>query len=83
MVYKQQGTVTRIVSGCDPEQEKEMTQVFKEKIAIMSDNFHLHFTPEFGKVPGKSFQTTKYWNKVRVFVTSTTLKSTVAHLQLD
>ena len=29
----------------------------------MSDRFHIHFTPEFGKVPGRNWQTTKYWNK--------------------
>jgi hypothetical protein len=63
MVMDQQGTVTRIVSGCTPDQEVEITKVFEEQIAIMSDRFRLHFTPEFGRVEGKSYQSTKYWNK--------------------
>ena len=63
MIQKQEGNVTRIVSGCTPEQEAQMMKVHEEQITIMSDRFHLHFTPEFGKIPGKSYQETKYWNK--------------------
>lgn len=44
---EQPGNVTRIVSGCTPEQEIELRQRFKEQIAIMSDRFRLHFTPRF------------------------------------
>ena len=60
MIQMQQGTVTRIVSGCDPEQEAEMSKIFQEKIAIMNENFYLHFTPEFGKIPGKNQETTRH-----------------------
>jgi hypothetical protein len=59
----QPGTVTRIVSGCDEEQKKAVQEMHDEKIATMSDRFHVHFTPEFGKVEGASYQATKYWNK--------------------
>ena len=63
MTHDQQGTVTRVVSGCDESQEIQMRQVFQEQIQIMNPNFKIHFTPEYGKVPGKSYQSTKYWNK--------------------
>jgi hypothetical protein len=63
MLHKQPGNVTRIVSGCTEEQEQELSKLHKEQISIMNERFHIHFTPEFGKVEGRSWQTTKYWNK--------------------
>jgi hypothetical protein len=63
MLHNQPGNVTRIVSGCEPEQEVEILKIHQEQIAIMNERFHIHFTPEFGRIPGKSWQTTKYWNK--------------------
>jgi len=63
MLHKQSGTVTRVVSGCDEEQEQIMKKVHQEQIAIMNDQFKIHFTPEFGKIKGRSYEVTKYWNK--------------------
>jgi hypothetical protein len=63
MIQKQQGTVTRIVSGCSSEQEVEMSRIHQEQIVIMNERFNLHFTPDFGRVEGVSWHQTKYWNK--------------------
>lgn len=63
MLHKQPGNVTRIVSGCDEKQEVELRKMHNEQIKIMSDRFNIHFTPEFGKIEGRSWETTKYWNK--------------------
>ena len=64
MSSRQQGDVTRLVSGCEPEQQEELQRMHKEQIQIMSDRFHLHFTPEYGgKDNPKLWQSTKYWNK--------------------
>ena len=63
MLHKQPGNVTRIVSGCTEEQEEEMKRIHQEQITIMNDRFHIHFTPNFGNVPGRDWETTKYWNK--------------------
>lgn len=63
MLHQQPGNVTRIVSGCTAEQEQEMIKLHKDQIAVMNERFHIHFTPEFGKVEGRNWQVTKYWNK--------------------
>ncbi|OEU11294.1 hypothetical protein FRACYDRAFT_138722, partial [Fragilariopsis cylindrus CCMP1102] len=66
MLHKQKGDVTRIVSGCSPEDEITMQAIHDKQFKIMNQNFLLHFTPEFGKQlveEGISFQKTKYWNK--------------------
>lgn len=64
MLHEQPGDVTRIVSGCSPEQEQEMRAQHESQFSIMNPNFLIHFTPEFGKqLEGVSFQQTKYWNK--------------------
>jgi hypothetical protein len=64
MLHNQPGDVTRIVSGCDDEQEKIMRELHEKQFSIMNPNFLIHFTPEFGKqLEGVSFQQTKYWNK--------------------
>jgi hypothetical protein len=60
----QPGDVTRIVSGCDHHQEEELQIIFDSSIGKMSDRFHIHFTPEFGKQMGEeNWEQTKYWNK--------------------
>ena len=59
---QQPGTVTRIVSGCDAEEEQKMTDLFQDQIHPMAPGrFKIHFTPDFSKLPnGKSFV---YWSK--------------------
>jgi hypothetical protein len=60
----QPGDVTRIVSGCDHHQEEELQKKFDSSSGKMSDRFHIHFTPEFGKQMGEIYwEQTKYWNK--------------------
>lgn len=57
----QPGHVTRIASGCTPEQARELKQLHKERIEIMSDRFHLHLTPDFMEIkPGLRY---KFANK--------------------
>lgn len=63
MVHQQPGTVTRIASGCSHDEEMALQKVHEEQIKIMNPNFFVHFTPQFGKVPGANWQLTKYWNK--------------------
>lgn len=66
MMHKQRGDVTRIVSGCSPEDEIKMRELHEKQFSVMSPDFLIHFTPEFGKQlesEGIGFQKTKYWNK--------------------
>jgi len=66
MIHHQQGDVTRIVSGCSPDDEVKMQELHDKHFTVMNPKFLLHFTPEFGKQlqsEGVSFQQTKYWNK--------------------
>ena len=63
MIKKQYGTVTRIVSGCDQDQEAKVTKEFNEHISTMSNYFKIHFTPEYGRLPRQDYSKTKYWNK--------------------
>merc|ERR1719343_689641 len=64
MLHKQRGTVTRIVSGCSPEDEIKMRELHEKQFSVMNPNFLVHFTPEYGKpLEGVSYQKTKYWNK--------------------
>ena len=64
---RQTGTVTRIVSGCNDEQENELRKFHRDYIATMNPNFKVHFTPDFsqiesdGTIRGK--QPYKYMNK--------------------
>lgn len=48
MKVRQPGNVTRLVSGCTPEEEEELRQFHKDAIRPMSNRFHLFFTPDFG-----------------------------------
>lgn len=57
--------VTRIASGCTPEDEIAMKKLHREQIQIMSprkNNFHLHITPDFSHVHGGT-KAYKYFNK--------------------
>lgn len=58
--------VTRIASGCTPEDAELMKKVHKEQFEIMTPrkNFHLHLTPDFSHVHGGT-KAYKYFNKVR------------------
>ena len=66
MQVKQPGHVTRIVSGCEPDEEKAMVDWFNHHIQFMSQRFHLHLTPEFSKVRDEEGNVTgdyKFFNK--------------------
>jgi len=54
----QPGNVTRIVSGCSPDEAEALREVHREKITPLSDRFRLHVTPDWGYLDNK-----KYWNK--------------------
>jgi hypothetical protein len=58
----QPGNVTRLVSGCTPQEEQDLRLFHQEKIRTMSDRFHVFFTRNFG---GESTfnQDYKYNNK--------------------
>jgi hypothetical protein len=62
MKSKQPGIVTRIVSGCEPEDEAKLQQFFDETIHPMSPEgrFRIHFTPDYAHIKGKYFP---YFNK--------------------
>ena len=63
---KQPGTVTRIASGCDTDQQEEQQRIFNEQIAILSDQFRIHFTPDFtrpDKTKTYNHESVKYFNK--------------------
>ena len=55
---KQEGTVTRLVSGCTKEEAAALTKSHAEKIAPLSSDFHMHITPDFDVHDNQ-----KYWNK--------------------
>ena len=66
----QPGHVTRIASGCSPEEGEALQQEFTSSIASMSPHkFHLHLSPEFRDLGSenhnmsKNFAVTKYFNK--------------------
>lgn len=61
----QPGHVTRIASGCKPQEAEELKRLHKERIEIMSDRFHLHLTPDFMEIkPGIRY---KFANKPHGF----------------
>lgn len=66
MQVRQPGHVTRIVSGCEPDEAKAMAMWFDEKVEFMSKRFHLHLTPHFSQVvdeTGKIVGDYKFFNK--------------------
>jgi len=60
----QKGDVTRVASGCTPEDAETLTAVFRDQIQTMlpvgDDRFHLHLTPDFSKTAGYDY---KFFNK--------------------
>lgn len=50
MKVRQPGHVTRIVSGCDPDEAVAMKEWFQNSVQFMSERFHLHMTPKFSEV---------------------------------
>ena len=63
MAVNQPGTVTRIVSGCNEEDEKTLQGIFDSQIAPMApDRFKIHFTPDFSKIKGQNTNFV-YFNK--------------------
>jgi hypothetical protein len=64
MASQQPGTVTRIVSGCNDDDEKTLRDIFNEQIHPMTPDgrFKIHFTPDYSTVksPSRPFV---YFNK--------------------
>lgn len=64
MRVQQPGNITRLVSGCDVEQQKRLSKFHYETIYLgMSKRFHIHFTPEYGKSDPIFKNEYKYNNK--------------------
>ncbi len=66
MRVQQPGHVTRIVSGCSPEEEVAIKAWFRDNIQFMSKRFHIHLTPCFSEVKdenGKVVGDYKFFNK--------------------
>ena len=66
MQVRQPGHVTRIVSGCNAEEQEAMMSWFNEKVQFMSKRFHIHLTPKFSEVKdetGKVIGDYKFFNK--------------------
>jgi len=57
-VVGQKGPITRIASGCTPEKQVELTELYKK----LYPRYHVHFTPDFKKdaKTGKSYD---FYNK--------------------
>jgi len=63
MVVKQPGTVTRIVSGCDKEDQATLQTIFDEQIRPMEpERFKIHFTPDYSDIKGGT-EKFVYFNK--------------------
>lgn len=63
---RQTGHVTRIASGCNPEERQAMQDWFDADVQFMSQRFHLQLTPPFSAVldsAGKSVGDYKFFNK--------------------
>jgi hypothetical protein len=65
MKVQQPGNVTRIVSGCDTKEQRELQIWHEEHIQkAMSSSFHVHFTPDYSRVRlEKGKHAYKYMNK--------------------
>lgn len=64
MKVKQPGNVTRIASACTAKEAKEQTDFFNKYIHPMNPgSFHLHLTPDYGKVSLAHGHYYKYMNK--------------------
>ena len=66
MNVKQPGHVTRIASGCEPDEAVAIQAWFDENVQYMSKRFHLHLTPHFSGVKdenGNVIGDYKFFNK--------------------
>jgi hypothetical protein len=66
MKVRQPGHVTRIVSGCDPDEAVAMNEWFTKSVKFMSNRFHIHLTPKFSEVKdtdGTVIGDYKFFNK--------------------
>jgi peptidyl serine alpha-galactosyltransferase len=66
MIVKQPGHVTRIASGCEPDEAVAIQAWFDENVQYMSKRFHLHLTPHFSGVKdenGNVIGDYKFFNK--------------------
>jgi len=57
---RQPGKVVRIVSGCSGIRRAELDAFHEEKVKVMSDDFSVHFTPDFARSSGDNYM---YYNK--------------------
>ena len=79
MKVKQPGNVTRIASACTAKEAKEQTDFFNKYIHPMNPgSFHLHLTPDYGKVSLAHGHYYKYMNK-REFLTRQSNQSGLVH----
>jgi hypothetical protein len=63
MITQQPGIVTRIVSGCNDEDEAALRKIFADQILPMApDRFKIHFTPDYSKIKDTT-QPFVYFNK--------------------
>ena len=62
---RQTGHVTRIASGCNDDEAKDIQNWFDQHIAHMSKRFHLHLTPHFSSAKDEKgmVKDYKYFNK--------------------
>ena len=60
---RQVGTVTRIVSGCSPSDQRRQQEFFTSYIQPMNPSFAIHFTPDFANLKKASGHSYKYMNK--------------------
>ena len=60
---RQVGTVTRIVSGCSPSDQRRQKEFFTSYIQPMNPSFAIHFTPDFANLKKASGHSYKYMNK--------------------
>jgi hypothetical protein len=66
MQVRQPGHVTRIVSGCEPDEAEAIKVWFNNNVQYMSKRFHMHLTPQFSQVKdetGKVIGDYKFFNK--------------------
>lgn len=63
---QQTGHVTRIASGCSPDEEVAMRKWFQQSVQVLSTRFHLHLTPKFSTIlddQGNILGDYKFFNK--------------------
>jgi hypothetical protein len=66
MKVRQPGHVTRIASGCDPEEAQAMQKWFNDDVQFLSSRFHLQLTPKFSTLldeNGNPIGDYKFFNK--------------------